>query len=93
MEYISKIWLKEPTALNEVAVNLGLQEINLFSTEDIVGTTKFKDNIILVLVRSSWGEIDRVQKIKVYASHIADKDIDELDNMFINRLQNAGLMR
>lgn len=92
MEYISKIWLGKPTALNEIAYNLSLNEITLFSTEDIVGTMQFKDKTILVLVHPSWGAIDRVQKIKVYAQYVADEDTDELDNIFINRLRDAKLL-
>jgi len=92
MEYISKIWLQKPTALNEIAYILGLDEITLFSTEDIVGTIKYKDKTILVLIHLSWGEIDRVQKIKVYTQYVADEDTDELDNIFVNRLRDAKLL-
>ena len=90
MEYISKVWLKEPKPLDKVAEILGLDEINLFSTEDIVGTMKFKGQTILVLIHLSWGEIDRVKKIRIFAHHIDNVDSDELDTIFINRLEEVG---
>lgn len=86
MEYISKVWLKEPKPLDKVAEILGLDEINLFSTEDIVGTMKFKGQTI-------WGEIDRVKKIRIFAHHIDNADSDELDTIFINRLEKVGLIQ
>lgn len=83
MEYISKVWLKEPKPLDKVAEILGLDEINLF-------TMKFKGQTILVLIHLSWGEIDRVKKIRIFAHHIDNVDSDELDTIFINRLEEVG---
>lgn len=88
MKYIGKIWLNKPIKMIEVAEMLGLEDAAAFKSEDVVGTLKLKDENILVLLHLSWGDVDSVEKVRIYAHHL-DEDsekklwemIESMDNI------------
>lgn len=77
MKYIGKMWLKRPTSMTKIAEILQLENMAIFKSEDIVGTMSWKNVPILVLLHLSWGDMDKVEKIRVYAHHLDESEKDD----------------
>ena len=76
--YLGKRWLKDSLPMSEVVKRIGLENIALFPTEDVVGTYSWKGEKILILIHLSWGKLDAVKKIRLYAHHADEEDEEAL---------------
>jgi hypothetical protein len=91
MKYIGKIWLKKPLQMTKVAERLDLEDIVLHKTDDITGTMKWRGGDILVLLHLSWGDMDKAEKIRVFAHHLEDTEGDEFFRLVMAKFK--GILR
>ena len=89
MNYIGKMWVK-PTSMENIAEMAALKDIKIFrDTEDAVGVMEFHGDMILVLLHTSWGNVDEVRKLKISTHHTSEDSNDELYRIFEERLREA----
>jgi len=77
VQYIGKVWLEKPCPLEDVGKKLGLFDTKQYG-EDLIGyyrpeATDFGRAIILIHI--SWGELEMVEKIRVWG-HLQTDLID-----------------
>lgn len=72
--YLGKKWLKDPLPMSEVVKRMGLGNAAQFPTEDVAGTYNWRGEDILILIHLSWGELDAVEKVRLYAHHVNEED-------------------
>lgn len=87
MKYIGKLWLKEGYPMLSVALYLRLKNFSSFETQDLVGTMEWRGGDILVLLHLSWGEMNNVQKLKVYVHHVEETEYDEFWKLVTEKLK------
>ena len=90
MRYIGKVWFKKTMQMTKIAEILGLEDIVLHKTEDITGTMKWRWGNILVLLHLSWGDIYKVDKIKIFVHHIEDTETDEFFKLVMERFKGIA---
>lgn len=81
MNYIGKIWMPEHKCLSlqDIATIMDLKDVHIFhATEDAIGTTIFRNHPILVLIHTSWGTLNEVKKIRLYAHHVDENNSEKL---------------
>jgi hypothetical protein len=85
MRFIGKIQLKKEYPMIVVAEELGLKEVTIFGTQDIVGTMQWRGGPILILLHLSWGTMTKVLKARIYAHHIEGTENDEFLKLVMER--------
>ncbi len=88
MRYIGKLWMDDTCPMSIIANELRLKDVAIFDTQDMVGTMQWRGKEILVLLHLSWGTMDSVQKLKVWAHHIEEIEDDELWKLIITMLKD-----
>lgn len=86
MHYIGKIWLNGTKSLEEIAELGCFDNIKIMPTDDAVCTMEFKGSQIIILLHLFWSEYHMVQKIRIYAHHIEERDDDFLYRIIKERL-------
>ena len=91
MNYIGKIWFKKPIKMKKVAEKMGLEDIAVYKTEDMIGTMKWRGADILILIHISWGDMDNVEKIRILAHHLEDTEADEFFRLVMTMFRDIAV--
>jgi len=88
MKYIGKLWLKRPTKMTKIAEILKLDDMKVLKSEDIVGTMNWEGAPIAVLIHLSWGDMDKAEKIRIFAHHIDENEEEDFWVLIGERLKD-----
>lgn len=91
MKYIGKVWFKEPIQMKKITEILNMEEVVLHKTDDITGTMKWRGGNILILLHLSWGDIYKVDKIKIFVHHLEDTETDEFFKLVMERFKGIAV--
>ncbi len=73
--------------MSDVVEKLELKEVATFSTEDAIGTMKWRGMTVLVMVHISWGNISDIRKIKIFVHHLEETEDSEFWKLVVERLK------
>ena len=90
MNYLGKAWI-EPKSLKQLGEALLLRDFVVFpGVEDGAGVTTFEGNDVLIVLHVSWGTMEAVEKVKIYALSIMPEDEDELFDSIYGLIEGVG---
>lgn len=89
MKYIGKLWLKRSMKMTKIAEMLKLDDVKVLKSEDIVGTMNWEGVPIAVLIHLSLGDMDKAEKIRIFAHHIDENEEEDFWESIVNILKDV----